>query len=136
MGKKENVGELEEALAVLMETLLFPISPAKKQAITPPVCLAATGIYTWFVFIPLQISRLRLETHLLKSTGEINMKQKSPSELLCGQKKRQPGVLSRHPCEIYKGFLWKTFPWPLGCGKASKLSCKLALCHYNRWLAL
>ena len=35
---------------VLMETLLLPISPAKKQAITPPVCLAATGIYTWFVF--------------------------------------------------------------------------------------
>lgn len=119
MGKKGNVGELEEALAVLMETLLFPISPAKKQAITPPVCLAATGICTWFVFIPLQISRLRLETHLLKSTGEINMQQESPSEWLCGQK-RQPGALSRHPHEIYKGFLWKTFPWPPGCGKAKQ----------------
>lgn len=99
MGKKEDAGELKEALAVLMETLLFPISPAKKQAITPPVCLAATGIYTWFVFIPLHISRLRLETHLLKSTGEINVKQKSPLELLVGRRRgnqeRSPGTLVR-----------------------------------------
>lgn len=111
MGRKENVAELEEALALLMETLLPPISPAKKQAITAPVCLAATGIYTWFMFIPLQISRFRLETQLLKSTGEINVKQKSPRALLCGQKKRKPGALSRHPCKIYKCCLWKTISW-------------------------
>lgn len=51
MGRKENIGELEDALALLMETLLLPISPAKKQAITAPVCLAATGIYLHMVCV-------------------------------------------------------------------------------------
>lgn len=54
-----------------METLLLPISPAKKQAITPPVWLAATGTYTCFVFLLLQISRFRWEISRVKPTGEV-----------------------------------------------------------------
>lgn len=51
MGNKgEHWGIREGSSGVLMETLLLPVSPAKKQAITPPVCLAATGTYTWFMF--------------------------------------------------------------------------------------
>lgn len=49
-----------------MESPLLPITPAKKQAITPPVCLAATGVYTWLrvvvVVFFLQTSGFRLET--------------------------------------------------------------------------
>lgn len=135
-GRQENIGELEEALALLMETLLLPISPAKMQAITPPVCLAGTGGYTWFLFFPLQILRFRLEMQLGRSTGEINVKEKSPSALLLGQQERQLGALSRPPCAFYKGFLWRNFSWPPGCGKAGSLSCELAWCHYHRWPAV
>lgn len=44
-----------------MESLLLPITPAKKQAITPPVCLAATGVYTWLrvVVVVFFFSRLQ-----------------------------------------------------------------------------
>lgn len=55
----ERGGIREDTSRVLMAILLLPISPAKKQAITPPVCLAATGTYAWFVVFPLQISRFR-----------------------------------------------------------------------------
>jgi hypothetical protein len=49
-GKKEELWGIRGGTSrVLVETLLLPISPAKKQAITPPVCLAATGICTWLV---------------------------------------------------------------------------------------
>lgn len=99
-------------------------------------CLFGSHRYLHMVLVfPLQISRFRLEMQLVKSTGEINIKQESPSTLLCGQKERQPGTLSRHPCEFYKSFSWKTLSWPLGCSKVGRLSCKLALCHSNRWPA-
>ena len=63
--RRESWGIRGGTRRVLMETLLLPISPARKQAKTPPVCLAATGTYTWFMFFPLQISRFRWETQLV-----------------------------------------------------------------------
>lgn len=113
----------------MVKTLLLPISPAKKRAITPPVCLAATGTYTWFMIFPLQSSRFRLETQLVKSTGEINVKQSSPTALPCGQRERQPGALSRYLVSFIRASYGKSFlgPWAEAKPASSPVSWHYAI---------
>lgn len=111
--------------------------PCQEAGNNTTCLLAATGTYAWFVFFPLQISRFRLETQLVKSTGETKCHEEKNHHQhrwvgrRRGNQEFSPGILVR----FIRGFLLKTLSWPLGFRKASKLSCKLAFCHYNRWLA-
>lgn len=105
-----------------MESPLLPITPAKKQAITPPVCLAATGVYTWLIvlfFYFLQTSGFRLETQLAKSTGEPKCHEargkKSLSALLCKGDESNPELSLGVCMHFVRASCLKPFlgPWAL-----------------------